>query len=126
LATTRRSPLQLSRVRQVKSLKRRAGLPVRPLSSAASASSASISPTSRRFRARPNRTSTPLLSHHAIRSSRAKPESARNRMRTAGQRRPIWATIRATSSMLPALPSMLEGRSLAASRCRPHKTSSGS
>jgi len=119
LATTRRSRLQLSSVLQVKSpalrggrlLKRRPtgqarglkahGLPVRPLSSAASASSVSICPTSRRFRARPNRKSTPLFWHHAIRSSRAKPLSARSRMRTAGQRRRICPTNRATSVILP-------------------------
>ena len=34
--------------------------------------------------ARPNRKSTPLFSHHAISASRAKPESARSRMRTRG------------------------------------------
>ena len=51
----RRSRLQLSRVLQVKSLKRRAGFPLLWLSAAASASSASISATSRALRARPNR-----------------------------------------------------------------------
>ena len=42
---------------------------------------------SRSFFARPNRKSTPFASHQAISSSRAKPLSARNRMRTRGQRR---------------------------------------
>src|ERR1700730_2168683 len=101
LATTRRSWLQLSRVRQAKSLKRRAGLPVFWLCSAAWASSLLISSTKRRFLARPNRKSTPLVSHQVISPSRAKPESARSRMRTLGQRRRIWATIRATSATLP-------------------------
>ena len=50
------------------------------------------------------------------------PKSARKRMRTCGQRARIWVTIRATSSTLPALASMSEGRSLAASRCRPQNT----
>jgi hypothetical protein len=63
-----------------------------------------------------------LFSHHAISASRAKPESARSKMRTLGQRWRIWATIRATSSMLPALASMLAGRNFAASRCRPQNT----
>ena len=35
--------------------------------------------------AKPNRKSTLLFSHHAISASRAKPESARSRMRTFGQ-----------------------------------------
>src|SRR6516165_6378697 len=73
LATTRRSRLQLRRVRQVNSLKRRAGFSVFWLCSCAAASSLSISPTSRLFLAKPNTKSTPLLSHHAISPSRAKP-----------------------------------------------------
>ena len=56
-----------------KSLKRRAGLPLCWLSSAAAASSASISPTSRVSRAKPNRKSMPLVSHQVISPSRAKP-----------------------------------------------------
>jgi hypothetical protein len=43
-------------------------------------------------------------------------------MRTLGQRRRIWATIRAISSTLPALASILAGRNLAASKCRPQNT----
>src|SRR5947208_324984 len=81
LATTRRWRLQLSRVVQVKSLKRRAALPVCRLCSAASASSAWISPTKRLLRASPNRKSTGLVSHQAIRASRAIPESPRSRAR---------------------------------------------
>src|SRR3954449_7211581 len=69
----RRWRLQLSRVCQVKSRKRRVGLPVCWPSSAAAASSALISSTSRVLRARPNRKSTALASHHAISASRAKP-----------------------------------------------------
>jgi len=44
-----------------KSLKSRAGWPVVWLSSAAAASSASIAPTNRLLRARPNRKSTPSM-----------------------------------------------------------------
>src|SRR3984893_3393309 len=83
LAITRRSLLQLARVRRAKSLKRRSGLPVLWLSSAAVASSAPNPPTNRRLRARPNRKSTPLFSHQVISPSRAKPASARSRIRTA-------------------------------------------
>ena len=43
-------------------------------------------------------------------------------MRTLGQRPRIWAMIRATSSMLPALASMFAGRNLATKRCRPQNT----
>jgi len=43
-------------------------------------------------------------------------------MRTFGQRWPMRATIRAISSTLPALASMLAGRNLAANRCRPQNT----
>ena len=68
-----------------------------------------------------NTKSTRFASHQVIRPSRAKPESARSRMRTRGQRDRIWTTMRATSSAAPALASMLERRSLAASRCRPQK-----
>ena len=53
LATTRRSRLQLSSVRQAKSAKRRAGRPWARLSAAASASSSAIAPTRRSLRARP-------------------------------------------------------------------------
>ena len=42
-----------------------------------------------------------------------------------GQRVRIRATMRATSSTEPALPSMFDGRSLAASRCQPQNTRSG-
>ena len=101
LAITRRSLLQLARVRRAKSLKRRSGLPVLWLSSAAVASSAPNPPTNRRLRARPNRKSTPLFSHQVISPSRAKPASARSRIRTAGQRPRMWATIRLTFSTLP-------------------------
>ena len=45
-----------------------------------------------------------------------------SRMRTRGQRARICPTIRAISSFAPALPSMLERRSLAASKCRPQNT----
>jgi hypothetical protein len=62
-----------------------------------------------------------LASHHAISASRAKPESARSNTRTRGQHARTWATIRATSSTAPAAASMLERRSLAASRWRPQK-----
>ena len=54
-----------------------------------------------------------------ISCSRANPESARNKMRTRGQRPRISPMIRATSSTEPALASMLERRNLAANRCRP-------
>ena len=55
LPTTRRARLQLSSVDQVKSLKRRAGLPVRSASARAACSSAAISASRRALRARPNR-----------------------------------------------------------------------
>src|ERR1700733_4106380 len=55
LPTTRRLQLQLSSVDQVKSLKRRADLPVRKLSNFASISSVLIACSSRSLRARPNR-----------------------------------------------------------------------
>src|SRR6266478_6251420 len=55
LQTTRRCRLQLLRVLYWKSLKRRAGLPLWRFSSAASASSATISVISLLFLARPNR-----------------------------------------------------------------------
>jgi hypothetical protein len=84
--------------------------------------SAPISSTSRGLRARPNRKSTRLASHQLISSSRQKPESPRSRMRTRGQRARICATIRAISCVAPALPSMLDGLSLAASKCRPQNT----
>ena len=64
----------------------------------------------------------PVRSRHAISAARAKPESARKRMRARGQRARIRATIRAISSLAPALPSIFEGLSLAASRCRPQNT----
>jgi hypothetical protein len=83
---TRRDRLQLSSVDQVKSLKRRAGLAVRSLCRRAASISAAIVSVRRAFLARPNRKSTPFLSHQPISSSLANPESARNRMRTRGQR----------------------------------------
>ena len=55
LATTRRSRLQLSRVVQVKSLKRRAGVPLFWLQLGGSREFGPISATSRVLRARPNR-----------------------------------------------------------------------
>jgi len=67
-------------------LKRRAGLPVEDASASASRSSAAISAASRRLRASPNTKSTRFFSHQAIIASRAKPESARKRMRVFGQR----------------------------------------
>ena len=81
-----------------------------------------ISSTRRGLRARPKTKSTRFASHQAISASRAKPLSARSRIRTRGQRARIWPTMRATSSTAPAEASMLERRSLAASRCRPQKT----
>ncbi len=98
------------------------GLAGRFASSSACASSTQISSTSRALRARPNKKSTRFCSHQAISASRAKPESARNRIRVRGQRARICPTIRAISSWPPALPSMFDGRSLAASRCRPQNT----
>src|SRR5215469_13533007 len=79
---TRRVRLQLSSVDQVKSLKRRAGLPVCSLCWRAAANSAAIAAVRRAFLARPKRKSTVLCSHQCISSSRANPASARNRMRT--------------------------------------------
>ena len=76
LPITRRSRLQLSSVRYLKSLNRRAGSPVATLVSAAAARSAAISAFSREFCARPNKNSTSLASHQAISSSRAKPPGA--------------------------------------------------
>ena len=121
LATTRRSQLQLLRVLHLKSLKRRAGLPVRRLSASARSSSSLISAMSRSFFAKPKIKSTSLASHQAISSSRAKPLSARSRIRTFGHRLRICATMRATSSTAPAAASRFARRSLAASRWRPQK-----
>jgi hypothetical protein len=42
-----------------------------------------------------------LASHHAMSSSRAKPESTRRTTCTRGQRARIWATMRSTSSTAP-------------------------
>src|SRR6516165_2976447 len=53
-------------VRQVKSLKRRAGWPVLWLCSWAAASSSAISALRRAFLAKPNRKSTALFSHQVI------------------------------------------------------------
>ena len=116
LPMTRRLRLQLLRVVQISSLKRRAASPVIWLSARASANSAPIARVRRTFLASPKMKSIPLASHHTISGSRAKPESPRSRMRVRGQRRRIWATTRATSSTAPAEASMLERRSLAASR----------
>jgi hypothetical protein len=55
----------------------------------------------------------------------AKPESARKQIPVLGQRARIWATMRAISSRAPAEASMLERRSLAASRCRPQRGARG-
>jgi hypothetical protein len=60
-----------------------------------------------------------------MRSSRAKPESARSRILTRGQRARIWPTMRSTSNTAPEEASMFERLSLAASRCRPQNTYSG-
>ena len=54
LPITRRGCAQLSRVDQVKSLNRRAGLPVRSAAARAACSSAAISASNRLLRARPN------------------------------------------------------------------------
>src|SRR5512144_1672740 len=61
----------------------------------------------------------------AISTSRAKLPSARSTMCTRGQRARSCATIRATSSTVPADASMLDRRSFAASRWRPQNTHSG-
>jgi hypothetical protein len=58
-------------------------------------------------------------------SSRAKPESARSKMVTRGERARTWPTMRSTSATAPADASMFERLSLAASRCRPQNTYSG-
>jgi len=100
----------------MKVLKRRSGRPLRRLLAATRSSSVAISATSRSLRASPNRKSTPLPSHQAIRSSRAKPLSARNRMRVRGQQARMRAITRATSSTAPAAASMSALRSLATSR----------
>ena len=55
LPITRRARLQLFSVAQLKSRKRRAGLPLASLAACACAISASISAASRSLRARPNR-----------------------------------------------------------------------
>src|SRR5580704_15841092 len=115
----------LSSVRYLKSLNRRAGLAVATLASAAAARSAAISTFSREFCARPNKNSTSLVSHQAISSSRAKPESARRMMRTFGQRARIRAITRAISSAAPALASMSALRNLATRSWSPQKTYNG-
>jgi hypothetical protein len=63
-----------------------------------------------------------LASHQTITVSRQQPLSARSKMRARGQRARIWLMMRVISSTEPAAASMLERRSLAASRCRPQKT----
>jgi IS5 family transposase len=91
----------------------------------AAANSSAMAPTKRSLRARPKTSSTPFASHQAMSSSRANPESARNRMLTLGQRARIWPALRSTSSLAPAQASRFERRSLAASRCLPQNTYSG-
>ena len=122
LATTRRSRLQLLRVCQVKSLKRRAGLPVRWLCSAAAASSASISATSRRVlgQAEQEIDAVVLAPRHQRLAGKARIGAQQDAH--LGPALADRATIRAISSMLPALASMLAGRNLAANRCRPQNT----
>ena len=73
LPITRRLQLQLLRVDQMSSLKRRAGRPVVRLSSPASTSSAPIARLRRTFFANPKIKSTLLASHHVMSASRAKP-----------------------------------------------------
>jgi hypothetical protein len=63
-----------------------------------------------------------VRSHQAISSSRAKPESARSKICTRGQACRIRSMIRATSWTAPAEASRFEGRSRAASKCRPQNT----
>src|SRR4029434_5163592 len=82
LPTTRRSRLQLSSVVQRESLKQRDGLAVRRLIVTALAISLEIFAINRGFLANPKRKCTSFASHQAINSSRAKPLSARTRMRT--------------------------------------------
>src|SRR6201998_1949894 len=65
LPITRRSRLQLSSVRYLKSLNRRAGLAVATLASAAAARSAAISTFNREFFARAYKKHIALLSHPA-------------------------------------------------------------
>src|SRR6185437_14699688 len=63
LPMTRRSRLQLRRVRYLNSLKYRAGLSVRRLFASARSSSLAIAATRRSFFCRPNRKWTPFASH---------------------------------------------------------------
>src|SRR5262249_30603980 len=72
LATRVRGRLELSRVVRGKSLKQRAGLPVRRLLASALAISPEILAVNRVFLANPKRKCTPFASHQAINSSRAK------------------------------------------------------
>jgi hypothetical protein len=60
-----------------------------------------------------------LSSHQRINPSRQKPESARSTMRVFGHRARTCQTMRSTSSIAAAAPSMFAGRSFAASRCTP-------
>jgi len=103
-------------------LKRRAGFPLASAALLAAASWFSIIAARRGLRARPKRYSTRLASHQAIKTSRAKPESARSKMRTFGQLARSCATIRAISSTAPALASMSALRSFAAKIWRPQNT----
>ena len=84
-----------------------------------------MAPTKRSLRASPKTKSTRLASHPRISASRAKPESARSKISTRGQRARIWATMRATSSTAPGDASMFERRSFAASSWLPQNTYSG-
>ena len=84
---TRRGRLQLSSVDQVKSLKRRAGPPVCSLCCACGVSNFG---RDRRREAhilgQAEQVIDAVRSHQCISSSRANPASARNKMRTRGQR----------------------------------------
>jgi hypothetical protein len=71
---------------------------------------------SRLLRASPKHVADPVLLAPGHQSLARKPESARKQIAVLGQRARIWAATRAISSRAPAEASMLERRSLAASR----------
>src|SRR5438552_2009502 len=82
-------------------------------------------PDQHRILARPIAYSTPLVSHQARMSSRQKLESPRSRILTLGHFSRICPTIRFSSSMMPALASILDGLNRAQRRNSPQKMYKG-
>ena len=123
LATTRRWRLQLSRVDQVKSLKRRAGLPVRlALLRGGGEFGRDLGDQPRVLGQAEQEIDAVVLAPGHQRLAGKPRIGAQQDAHRGPALRGCWATMRAISSTLPALASMLAGRSLAANRCRPQNT----